>query len=58
MELTVIAVLIVSLVSSVMARRYYNHARFVGGMPVGSGARRRWAAAGTTCVRKAGVLYS
>lgn len=26
-------------------------------MPVGSAQRQRWAAAGTACVRKAGVLY-
>lgn len=57
MELTVIALLFVSLVSSVMAVRYYNHAGFIGGMPVESEARRRWAPAGTAYVRKAGVLY-
>jgi uncharacterized membrane protein len=57
MELTVIAFLFVSLVSSVMAVRYYNHAGFIGGMPVESEARRRWAPAGTAYVRKAGVLY-
>lgn len=58
MELTVIALPIVSLVSSVMAVRYYNHARFVGGMPVASESSCRGAAAGTACMRKAGVLYS
>lgn len=58
MELTVLALLFVSLVSSVMAVRYYNHAGFIGGMPVESEARRRWAPAGTAYVRKAGVLYS
>lgn len=57
MELAVIALLFVSLVSSVMAVRYYNHAGFIGGMPVESEARRRWAPAGTAYVRKAGVLY-
>ncbi len=57
MELMVIALLFVSLVSSVMAVRYYNHAGFIGGMPVESEARRRWAPAGTAYVRKAGVLY-
>jgi uncharacterized membrane protein len=41
----------------VMAVRYYNHAGFIGGMPVESEARRRWAPAGTAYVRKAGVLY-
>lgn len=58
MELTVLALLFASLVSSVMAVRYYNHAGFIGGMPVESEARHRWASAGTAYVRKAGVLYS
>lgn len=58
MELAVLALLFASLVSSVMAVRYYNHAGFIGGMPVESEARRRWAPAGTAYVRKAGVLYS
>ncbi len=58
MELTVLALLFASLVSSVMSVRYYNHAGFIGGMPVESEARRRWASAGTAYVRKAGVLYS
>ena len=58
MELVVLALLFASLVSSVMAVRYYNHASFIGGMPVESAARRRWASAGTAYVRKAGVLYS
>ncbi len=58
MELAVLALLLASLVSSVMAVRYYNHAGFIGGMPVESEARRRWASAGTAYVRKAGILYS
>jgi uncharacterized membrane protein len=58
MELAVLGLLFASLVASVMAVRYYNHAGFVGGMPVDSEARRRWSAAGTAYVRKAGVLYS
>jgi uncharacterized membrane protein len=58
MELAVLGLLVASLVASVMAVRYYNHAGFVGGMPVDSEARKRWSAAGTTYVRKAGVLYS
>ncbi|MFM9916994.1 MAG: DUF599 domain-containing protein [Rhizobacter sp.] len=58
MELTVLALLFASLVSSVMAVRYYNHAGFIGGMPVESEARRRWSSAGTAYVRRAGVLYS
>jgi Protein of unknown function, DUF599. len=58
MELALLALLFASLVSSVMAVRYYNHAGFVGGMPVDSEARQQWTSAGTLYVRKAGVLYS
>lgn len=58
MELLLLALLFASLVSSVMAVRYYNHAGFIGGMPVGSAARDRWAAAGVRYVRRAGLLYS
>ena len=58
MELVLLSLLFASLVSSVMAVRYYNHAGFVGGMPVESDARKYWTPAGTAYVRKAGVLYS
>lgn len=58
MELVLLALLFASLVASVMAVRYYNHAGFVGGMPVESEARKRWTATGAAYVRKAGVLYS
>jgi hypothetical protein len=58
MELVLLALLFASLVSSVMAVRYYSHAGFVGGMPVDSEARQQWTSAGTLYVRKAGVLYS
>lgn len=58
MELILLALLFASLVSSVMAVRYYNHAGFVGGMPVESQARNLWTPAGKAYVRKAGVLYS
>lgn len=58
MELVLLCLLFASLVASVMAVRYYNHAGFIGGMPVGSPQRRRWAATGTAYVRKAGWLYS
>lgn len=57
-ELILLALLFSSLVSSVMAVRYYNHAGFVGAMPVGSEARRRWHAVGSSHLRRAGVLYS
>lgn len=57
MELVLLALLFASLVCSVMAVRYYNHAGFIGGMPVESEARKHWTPAGTAYVRKAGVLY-
>ncbi|MFN9472287.1 DUF599 domain-containing protein [Acidovorax sp.] len=58
MELVLLCLLFASLVASVMAVRYYNHAGFIGGMPVGAPQRQRWAAAGSAYVRKAGLLYS
>ncbi len=58
LELILLALLFASLVSSVMAVRYYNHAGYVGAMPVGSEARRRWNAIGSSHLRRAGVLYS
>lgn len=58
LELILLALLFASLVSSVMAVRYYNHAGFVGAMPVASEARRRWHAVGSNHLRRAGVLYS
>jgi hypothetical protein len=58
LELMMLALLMASLVSSVMAVRYYSHASFIVGMPVGSPARERWEAAGRAYVRKAGLLYS
>lgn len=58
MELVLLIMLFASLVCSVMAVRYYNHAGFVGGMPVESDARTHWTPAGTAYVRRAGVLYS
>ncbi len=58
LELVLLALLFASLVSSVMAVRFYNHAGFIGGMPVGSTERKRWTAVGIKYVRRAGVLYS
>lgn len=58
MELVLLGLLFASLVSSVVAVRYYNHASFVGGMPVESEARRKWEGAGLRYVRKAGDHYS
>jgi hypothetical protein len=58
MELTLMMILFGSLVCSAMAVRYYNHAGFIGGMPVGSPERRQWTATGSAYVRRAGLLYS
>jgi len=58
MELVLLGLLFAALVASVMAVRYYNHAGFIGGMPVGAPQRARWADAGTAYVRRAGALYS
>lgn len=57
LELVLLALLCASLVSAMMAVRFYNHAGFIGGMPVESEARRNWAGAGVRYVRRAGVLY-
>lgn len=57
LELLLLALLFASLVSTMMAVRFYNHAGFIGGMPVDSEARNRWAHAGVRYVRRAGVLY-
>jgi len=52
-----LALLCASLVSTLMAVRFFNHAGFIGGMPVDSDARSRWSPAGVRYVRKAGILY-
>jgi hypothetical protein len=57
LELVLLVLLFASLVSTVMAVRFYNHAGFIGGMPVDSEARNRWSHAGVRYVRRAGVLY-
>ncbi len=58
LELVLLGLLFASLVSSVMAVRFYNHAGFIGAMPVTSAERKRWAAVGIKYVRRAGILYS
>ncbi|KQW42233.1 MULTISPECIES: DUF599 family protein [unclassified Roseateles] len=57
LQLALLVLLFAALVSTVMAVRFYNHAGFIGGMPVESEARARWTAAGVRYVRRAGVLY-
>ncbi|PZP93929.1 MAG: DUF599 domain-containing protein [Variovorax paradoxus] len=57
LELVLLSLLFASLVSTLMAVRFYNHAGFIGGMPVGSEARLRWTPLGVRYVRKAGLLY-
>ena len=57
LELVLLSLLFASLVSTLMAVRFYNHAGFIGGMPVDSQARIRWTPVGVRYVRRAGVLY-
>jgi hypothetical protein len=57
LELLLLSLLCASLVSAVMAVRFYNHAGFIGGMPVDSEARTHWTRAGVRYVRRAGILY-
>lgn len=57
MELALLTLLFAALVASVMSARYFNHASFVGGMPVHSDARLRWAGLGSLYARRAGALY-
>lgn len=57
LELVLLTLLFASLVSTMMAVRFYNHAGFIGGMPVDSEARKRWSHAGVRYVRRAGILY-
>jgi hypothetical protein len=58
LELVLMSTLFASLVCSVMAVRYYNHAGFIASMPVGSDERLRWTATASVYLRRAGVLYS
>jgi uncharacterized membrane protein len=58
LELVLLSLLVASLIPALMAVRLYNHAGFVGGMPVDSEARQRWMNAGVRYVRNAGMLYS
>ena len=58
LELTAMALLLLALVASTMAIRYYHHAGFVCAMPVGCAARTRWSDTGRSHLRFAGVLYS
>ncbi|MDR7332173.1 DUF599 family protein [Roseateles asaccharophilus] len=57
LELVLLALLFASLASTLMAVRLYNHAGFIGGLPVGSPGRARWTEAGVGYVRRAGLLY-
>ena len=58
MELVLLALLVASMVRSVMAVPYYHQAGFVGGISVESDARKHWTSKGTAYVCKAGVLFS
>lgn len=57
MELVLLALLSASLVASLMAVRFYNHAGFIVGMPTASPVRAGWADVGVRYVRRAGLLY-
>ena len=56
LELVLLTLLLASLVSTLMAVRCYNHASFIGGMPVSSNSRDRWTPVGVRYVRNAGSL--
>ncbi|MGZ3238717.1 MAG: DUF599 domain-containing protein [Burkholderiaceae bacterium] len=58
LELMLIALLFASLVCSAMAVRFYNHASYIGAMPIHSEERHRWSETGSTYLRRAGMLYS
>ena len=58
LELVLLAMLFASLVSSVMAVRYYNHASFIVAIPIESTMRSEWAGAGASYLGRAGRLYS
>lgn len=58
LELVLMSTLFASLVCSVMAVRYYNHAGFIASMPVGSEERQRWSSTASVYLRRAGLLYS
>jgi hypothetical protein len=58
LELMLIALLFASLVCSAMAVRFYNHASYIGAMPIHSEARHRWSEIGSSYLRRAGMLYS
>lgn len=57
LELVLMATLFAGLACSAMAVRYYNHAGFIGSLPVGSAERTEWAELGAVYVRRAGALY-
>lgn len=58
LELVLLLFLFISLLSSVMAVRYYTHASFIAGMPADAQEKRAWIAIGEQYVRKAGLFYS
>lgn len=58
LELMLLSLLFTSLVSTVMAVRFYSHTGFITAIPTHSPARKHWEGAGKAYVRKAGLLYS
>ncbi|MEO9101756.1 MAG: DUF599 domain-containing protein [Burkholderiaceae bacterium] len=57
-ELSLLVLLFAALLCAAMAVRYYNHASFIVGMPVGSVQRKQWTATGGVYLRRAGLLFS
>lgn len=57
MDLLLMGLLCASLVCSLFSVRLYNHAGFICGMPVGSGARTAWSPEAVRYIRDAGMLY-
>lgn len=58
LELVLLSLLFISLSSSVMAVRYYNHVSFIAGIPSSTSSKRHWIAIGRRYIARAGRLYS
>ena len=58
LELSLLVMLFAALVCAAMSVRYYNHAGFIVGMPVGSVQRKQWTPRAAVYLRRAGLLFS
>jgi hypothetical protein len=56
--LALMSLLFGSLISAMMAMRYFNHAGYISAMPVGSEARKKWHVSGVAYLNRAGLSYS